>query len=167
MSAARRIAAGILALCLTGCVPSGLSFRVDDRLHFESPRDRSTVRLPVRIDWTMRDFTVVEPGSPPRKGEGYFAVFVDRAPQPPGKPLSWIARNDDACVASPDCPDDEYYRGRGVYTTTDTHLVLEDLVRRGSDKRKERHTVTITLLDGAGARIGESAFDLDFYLDRP
>lgn len=167
MNAVRRLAAGVAMVCLTACVPSGLSFRVDDRLEFESPKDRATVRLPVRIDWNVRDFRVVEPGTPPRPGEGYFAVFVDRAPQPPGKPLSWIARNDDSCVAAAQCPDEGYYADRGVYATTETHVVLEDLVRRGSDKRKERHTVTVVLLDGVGARIGESAFTIDFYLDRP
>lgn len=170
----RRSVSGLalLALCaaLAGCVPQGLAFRVDERLTFSSPEDRSTVRLPVTLDWEIRDFEVVPPGTgDARDGAGYFAVFVDASPMPPGKPLRWIARKDTSCRAADGCPDEEYLRARGVYTTTETELVLDQLpLTTGSDDRdrRERHRATIVLLDADGRRIGESAFEIAFDIDR-
>ena len=61
-------AAGLLSACLalTACVPQGLAFRVDQRLTFVTPEDRSTVQLPVTIDWEIRDFYIVAPDEPVR-----------------------------------------------------------------------------------------------------
>ena len=171
MSAVPRLGTGTVVLglvvALSGCVPQGLAFRVDERLTFESPRDRSTVQLPVTLDWSIRDFTVVQPGtSGAGEDAGYFAVFVDSAPMPPGKSLRWIARNDAGCRASDGCPDAEYLEARGVYTTTETSLTLEQLPRGDDEDRRERHRATVVLLDAAGTRIGESAFELAFDVTR-
>lgn len=156
-----------LSAGLTGCVPQGLAFTIDERLSFTSPEDRSTVRLPVRLDWEIRDFDVVEPGGEVRKDAGYFAVFVDSSPMPPGKPLRWIARKDNSCRESDGCPDAEYLSARGIYTTTETELVLEQLPRTTDrEDRRERHRATIVLLDASGRRIGESAFEIAFDVDR-
>lgn len=172
MSPARRricTAGAVLLLYgpLTACVPQGLAFRADQRLSFVSPEDRSTVSLPVKVDWDIRDFEVVDPGQPVGEDEGYFGVFVDRAPVPPGEPLSWIARDDDDCRAADGCPDEEYLAARGVYATTETEMVFEQIprtnVRAGQD---ERHRVVVVLLDADGRRIGESAFEIAFDLDR-
>lgn len=166
----RRQATGValLGLCglLTGCVPQGLAFRVDDRLTFVSPEDRSTVELPVTLDWEIRDFDVADPGSAPREDAGYFAVFVDRSPMPPNKPLSWLARDDNTCREDDGCPDQEYLNARGVYTTIETELVLEQLPRTSDDDRKERHYAVVVLLDTTGHRIGESAFEIAFDVKR-
>jgi len=166
----QRLATGIavLGLCgaLSGCVPQGLAFKVDDRLTFQSPEDRATVKLPVTLDWDIRDFEITEPGGEPRKGAGYFAVFVDSSPMPPGKPLSWIASKDNSCRKSDGCPDEEYLLARGIYTTTDTELVIEQLPRSLDEDRRERHRATIILLDASGTRIGESAFEVAFDVDR-
>lgn len=162
-------ALALAALCasLTGCVPQGLAFKIDERLSFTSPKDRATVELPVTLDWEIRDFEVVEPGTEVREDEGYFAVFVDSSPMPPNKPLSWIARKDNSCRESDGCPDEEYLNSRGVYVTTGTELVLDQLPRTTNDEdRRERHRATIVLLDGSGKRIGESAFEIAFDLDR-
>lgn len=161
-------AAAALGLCLalSGCVPQGLAFRIDERLTFTSPEDRSTVSLPVTIDWEMRDFQVVEPGTQPREDAGYFAVFVDRAPMPPNEDLRWIARKDTSCREDDGCPDEEYLNARGIYTTTDTELVLEQLPRLGDDDERERHRAIVVLLDGEGRRIGESGFEIAFDLER-
>ena len=159
----------LAALCvsLAGCVPQGLAFKIDDRLTFQSPEDRSTVQLPVRLDWDIRDFDIVEPGSEVREDAGYFAVFIDSSPMPPNKPLSWIARKDNSCREADGCPDEEYLNARGIYTTTETELVLEQLPRTtNDDDRRERHRATIVLLDASGTRIGESAFEIAFDLDR-
>lgn len=170
----RRLATAValLGLCgvLSGCIPEGLAFKVDERLTFRSPEDRSTVTLPVKLDWEIEDFEVVPPGKgEPRKDAGYFAVFVDGSPMPPGKDLRWIARKDNSCRADDGCPDEEYLEARGIYTTTDTELVLDQLPRTTSDdegERRERHRATIVLLDASGTRIGESAFEIAFDVDR-
>jgi len=155
-----------LTVALSGCVPQGLAFRVDDRLTFQSPEDRAEVKLPVALDWDIRDFEVTEPGGEPRKDAGYFAVFVDSTPMPPGKPLSWIARQDNSCRPADGCPDEEYLLVRGIYTTSETKLVIEELPRSSDEDRRERHRATIVLLDASGKRIGESAFEIAFDIDR-
>jgi hypothetical protein len=154
-----------VVLTCTGCVPQGLAFRLDDRLTITAPQDRDVVSLPVTITWEVEDFAVVEPGTQPREGAGYFAVFVDRAPVPPGETLAHVARDDTGCREDAGCPDAEYLAARGVHTTTATSLVLDQLPR-GEEGRRERHTATIVLLDGAGRRLGESAFDVAFEVDR-
>lgn len=161
--------AGLLVACaaVAGCVPQGLAFRVDDRLTFVSPEDRATVSLPVTLDWEIRDFDVVDPGSAPREDAGYFAVFVDRSPMPPTEPLSWVARDDTSCREDDGCPDEDYLNARGIYTTTETELVLEQVPRTTDDEdRKERHRAVVVLLDGDGHRIGESAFEIAFDVER-
>jgi hypothetical protein len=168
----RRLASTAVVLglwvALSGCVPQGLAFRVDDRLTFVSPEDRSTVSLPVVLDWEIRDFDIVDPGTPVRGVDaGYFAVFVDRAPMPPNESLRWLARKDTSCRPDDGCPDEEYLNARGVWTTTETELVLEQLPRTTDrEDRKERHRAVVVLLDGEGRRIGESAFEIAFDVER-
>lgn len=162
-------ALSLAALCagLTGCVPQGLAFKIDERLTFQSPEDRSTVTLPVRLDWEIRDFDITEPGGEVRDDAGYFAVFVDSSPMPPNKPLSWVARKDNSCREADGCPDEEYLNARGIYTTTETELVLPQLPRTTNrEDRKERHRAIVVLLDAEGKRIGESAFEIAFDLER-
>ena len=166
--------AAVSMLALTGCLPQGLAFRVDDRLEILRPADQATVPLPVTVEWSIEDFEVVEPGSRSASGDdgaaenaGYFAVFLDTAPPPPGKPLSWVARNDNACRPQEGCPDPAYLAARGIYATTDTRIVFEQFpVPPADSKRAERHSVTVILLDPAGERIGESAYQVDFTVDR-
>lgn len=164
------LVAGLCA-ALTGCVPEGLAFRTDTRLTIVSPEDRTEVQLPVTIDWDIRDFEIVEPGEdvdPADEGEaGYFGVFVDTTPMPPGESLRWVARDDTSCREADGCPDAEYLAARGIYTTTETELVLEQLPRTGREgDPRERHRATIVLLDATGTRIGESAFEVAFDIDR-
>lgn len=149
--------AGLAAACallLSGCVPQGLAFRVDDRVSITSPKDRAEVTLPLTVSWTAHDVA------------DRFAVFVDRAPQPPGKPLSWVARKDHSCRASDDCPDEQYLAARGIYSTTGTHITFDQLPRSSDNGQKERHTITVVLLDAAGKRIGESAFQVNVVVRR-
>ena len=155
-----------LAVVSAGCVPDGLAFRVDQRLTFSSPEERATVELPVVLDWEIRDFDVVEPGGAVQDDEGYFAIFVDRAPIPPNESLSWIGRKDRSCRAADGCPDEEYLNSRGVYTTSQTELALTSIPRTTDGDRIERHRVIVVLLDASGTRVGETAFELVFNLDR-
>jgi hypothetical protein len=159
--------AGLCAV-LSGCVPQGLAFRTDTRLTIVEPEHRSEVTLPVTLEWDIRDFEIVEPGADVAgdRDAGYFAVFVDTTPMPPGKSLRWIARDDSSCREADGCPDEEYLAARGIYTTTETRIVLDQLPRGSRDDRRERHRATIVLLDPSGARIGESAFEVAFDLDR-
>lgn len=161
----RIVLVACIAALAAACVPQGLAFKTDTRLSFVAPEDRSTVSLPVRIDWDIKDFTIAGPG---QSGDGYFGVFVDTAPMPPGKPLAWVARKDRSCREQDGCPDEDYLNARGIYTTTKTELTLTQLPRTGSgdDDRRERHRVTIVLLDPSGKRIGESAFELAFDVNR-
>ena len=165
--AAAMVAAACCLLLVAGCVPQGLAFRVDDRLTITSPKQRAEVSLPLTVSWEIRDFTVVGPGGTPNGDKaGYFAVFVDQPPQPPGKPLSWIARKDRTCRPTDNCPDAKYLAARHIFSTTDLHITFEQLPRPSLGKRKERHTITVILLDPAGKRIGESAFQVDVTLNR-
>jgi hypothetical protein len=161
--------AACLCLLLSGCVSQGLAFRVDDRLTITAPGDRAEVTLPVTVRWSIRDFDVVKPGqagSRPGTDAGYFAVFVDGTPQPPGKALAHLARKDRSCRPVDGCPDAEYFAARNIYTTSAQEITFEQLPRPADEKHKERHTVTIVLLDPAGKRLGESAFDVTFTLNR-
>ena len=155
-----------LAALLTGCVPQGLAFRTDDRLSIRSPQDRQTISLPLTLRWDIRDFTVAGPGGPVQPDTGYFAVFVDSTPVPPGKPLRYLARKDTTCRTDDGCPDEKYLNDRNIYTTTKTQLVLSRLPQTAEDGKRERHRATIVLLDAKTRRIGESAFELSFDLDR-
>lgn len=168
-AAARRPAVALLAAGLiTGC-GTDLAFRVDDRLTFTAPKDRATVTLPLRLDWDVRDFTVQASPDPATVSDdaGYFAVFFDQPPMPPGKPLAYVARKDSRCKQSAGCPDQEYLASLGVYTTTATDLMVPRLPRdtRRPDRR-ERHRAIVVLLNAAGERIGESAYEIVFDVDR-
>jgi hypothetical protein len=149
----------VTVLTGTGCGVQGLNFRQDTRLEIYEPEDRATdLELPIAIDWEITDFDITGPGGPAREDAGYFAVFVDRRPQPPGQPLAWLARDDETCVEARGCPNEEYFADRGVHTTTDTEFVLESL----PDTDDYFHEVTVILLDSEGKRLGESAFAVEF-----
>ena len=147
----------LLAVLTSGCAVRGIAFREDDRLTFTSPGDRDEVTLPVTVTWDVEDFDVPEDGS--------FAVFVDRAPQPPGKTLEWLARNDDSCRSTDGCPGAEWFAERDVYPTTETEITIERLPAR-TDDRRELHEVTVVLVDGDGRRIGETGWTVEFQVER-
>ena len=162
------LAAALALAGLPGCAISGLAFKVDDRLKVVSPADRERVSLPVTVDWEITDFEVTGPTGSEAADAGYFGVFVDRAPQPPGETVEWFAKNDRSCRPEDDCPDKGYLASRGVYTTSETKFVIKTLPPPPSDQvnRREFHEVTIVLLDGSGQRIGESAFTSEFEVKR-
>jgi hypothetical protein len=94
-------------------------------------------------------------------------VFVDQAPVPPGKTLAYVARNDNRCKPAAGCPDKEYLASKGVYTTATTALVIERLPRdTAHPDRRERHRAVVVLLNSAGERIGESAYEVAFDVRR-
>jgi hypothetical protein len=167
----RIVLAVAFAVSASGCGLthlSDLNFRVDDRLHFTSPKDRATASRPLTVTWTIRDFTIAEPGSaPPSKDAGYFAVFVDRAPIKPRQTLRVIGNGDPVCENDPKCPDTAYLNAHYVFTTTATRLRLVQIpTLLGHKEKLQQHTITIVLMDTAGHRIGESAWELDVRLPR-
>jgi hypothetical protein len=147
----------VLAVLAHGCAVTGIAFRQDDRLSFVSPADRDEVTLPVTVSWRVEDFDVPEDGS--------YAVFVDRAPQPPGHTLAWLARNDDSCRSADGCPDVSWFSQRDVFPTTDTELKIERLPA-STDDRREMHEVTVVLLDADGVRVGETGWTLHVQVAR-
>jgi hypothetical protein len=168
VAATRRLAAAaaVAVLGLSGCGLThlhDLSFRVDKRLSFTSPESRSTVHQPVTVSWTMKDFRIAAPGSePPSRDAGYFAVFVDHTPIKPDQTMKSVASGDPACENDPKCPTRSYLRQRLVFTTTNTSLKLPLIPDLTNTKEKlQLHRITIVLMDTAGHRIGESAWELD------
>lgn len=153
---------GLLVVCLlfvaltSGCGRfDGLAFREDTRLDIVAPDDRADVALPVTVRWTAA------------RGAAAYGVFVDRAPQPPGKTLAWFARDDDNCFAADGCPDTAYFAQRQIFRTTATSFEITQLLDTQRDtRRREFHEATIVLLDDAGRRIGESAWSVEFQVDR-
>lgn len=156
----------VLAALLSGCSAHGLAFREDKRLVITAPEDEAVVTESATITWTMDDFEVTGETGETSPDEGYFGVFLNRFPPPPGVTLDWFLRDDLPCQKSPVCPNKKYYAARGIFTTTDTSFTLPILPRPTDSERAEIHHITIVLLDGSGRRIGESAWSVDFELDR-
>lgn len=151
------VAALAAAFVLAGCRAGGLAFRQDDRVRVVAPSARSTVELPVTVRWEAE-------GLDPASGDVAFAVFVDRAPIKVGQRIDAVG--DDACRATPGCPDAGYLRERGVVVTSETEVVLETLADlRDGAHGKDRHDVTVVLLE-AGERRTEAAWSVVFFVER-
>jgi hypothetical protein len=164
--ASRRALPGCLALTVVlltaGCDIAAMQFANDHRIKVVEPTMRSTVRTPLTIRWTYKDFelTGADGGTDPHKG--YFGVFVDRAPVPAGKTFAYVAHNDKSCRPQSGCPDAAYLADAHVYATDKPEITLETLpFQPGVRGGREEHTITIVLLDGSGHRIGESAWFVD------
>lgn len=143
-----------------------LAFREDKRVVILSPEDRSTVSLPVSVSWSVMEFQPVGQDGTQDPSRGSFVVFLDRAPMGPGKDLASLAENDESC-RSRECPNDEWFRQRHIYVTTETSLELEAVPdTRDRPSERDKHEVTIVLVNGRGKRIGESAFAVEFFVKR-
>jgi hypothetical protein len=155
-----------LALLASSCATSGLAFVQDDRVEIVSPRSHDKVTLPVTVRWNVKEFRISGKDGRSDPNAGYFALFVDRAPVPPGKTLDWIARDDRRCRAIPGCPDELYFADREVFTTDKTSFTFEHLPDQEAYQGHEIHDLSIVLLDGTGRRIGESAWYITLRYDR-
>jgi hypothetical protein len=163
-----RLFAAAVLLC-TACGTEGLSSVEDERVEIVAPEDRAAVSLPVTVSWTVRDFAVTGPTGAAQPDAGYFGVFLDRAPQPPGETFRWFAKDDRQCEITPGCPDQAYFASKDVYSTTQTTFTIDKLPEvRPERERKFRdlHEVIVVLLNAKGERIGESAFSVEFELKR-
>ncbi|MCW2605954.1 MAG: hypothetical protein JWO60_647 [Frankiales bacterium] len=164
--AARVAAALSCVLALAGCGAGDLQFRNDERLTFAQPGERERVTLPLTVSWDMQDFEAVGLDGSSGRGKGVYAVFVDRAPMPVGKDVRWLARDDRSCLRDPRCPNPTYLAEQGVYLTTRPQVVVDRLPDAGDGVGDEQHYVNVVLLDGKGARIGESAWYRPFTTKR-
>jgi hypothetical protein len=157
----------LLATTMLPACSTQVAFKQDKRVHILFPHARQKVKPPLTVHWTVEDFDVTGPTPAKAEHAGYFALLVDRSPQPPGQPLSWFARNDDVCRRVPACPDTAYLNRHDIYTTTDTSFAVPVLRAPPSgSKGKDMHEVTVVLLDGTGRRIGETAFAVEFEVPR-
>lgn len=159
----RALALLLGATALTaGC--SGLSdlrLTQDDRLTLTRPASQQEVTLPFTVSWTVRDFDVVPAGTPPRPDSGYFAVFVDTLPMPPGDSLRDFA-GPRACGADPKCPTAELLASYNVYVTDQLSV---EIPRVGTGLMgTEGHQLIVVLLDGSGRRLGDSFWQSTFHL---
>ena len=161
----------VTALCfvLSGCQLSqlgNLEFTNDKRLTFQSPKALSTVKVPLTISWTMKDFNVVPEDGTTTKKSGEFAVFVDRAPIQVGKNITSIGKSDPQCRGNSRCVTAAYLKAHNIYVTTASHLTLSFLPQAPMGSGKEQHEVTVVLLDGTDTRRVESAWYVDFQFPR-
>lgn len=135
----------MLSALTTGCT-DGLSFRQDDRLKIVSPLDGELVGEPVLVEWRM------DPRPASVRG---FLIFVDRAPQPPGKSIEHFK------------PDDR----SNIYesSTESVEIAAFESASSGPKNRRNRHRVLIVALDDRGRRIGEASdhVEIDVFRDEP
>jgi len=159
---------GTLASACGIAHPGELAYRTDKRLTFTAPTARTLVKTPIDVRWSIKGFTVQQPGTaPPSQNAGYFAVFVDKAPIKPNETMRTIAKRDEECLHRPGCPDETYLEDRRIYTTTDSGLTLDQIPPIPGDKERiQFHLVTVILMDTTGHRIGESAWQLDLRMRR-
>ena len=162
-----RVAAAVLAmaLLLSGCAVKGLGFQVDDRVEIVGPKNQATLKLPVTVRWRTKDFQVTGPGGAARPDAGYFAVFLDRSPQPPGETVEWLAKEDRTCFRSRGCPDAAWFESHNIFPTTATSFTVDALPIQTKEDRRFLHEVTVVLLDASGRRLGEGAFWVQFRVD--
>jgi hypothetical protein len=121
----------------------------------------------VTVRWRVDGFRITGPDGRATSDAGYFGVFVDTTPIPPGKTVAWVARDDRSCTSVPGCPDETYLADHHTYQTEETSFTMEQLPFLDAYGGHENHEVTIVLLDGKGRRIGESAWYVAFVYERP
>lgn len=152
-----------VTFALPACRTEGLAFRQDHRLTIVAPDDRTTVSLPFRMRWRAHDVAV-------GPGEGRFAVFVDLDPPAPGSSLTDFARRDLSCRAIPECPDEQWFNTHGILLTRARSIDIEFLADRRPANRprtRDRHRLTLIVLDERDRRVGETADDIEVFVDRP
>lgn len=157
---------------LLGACTLDVAFTQDRRLHILAPEDRQTVELPFDVRWEVTGFTVTGPDQTDGESDdrGFFGLFFDRSPIAPGEDMRSVAADDESCLRTPGCPDQDYLNERNIYTTTDTVFTVDTIADTRPPERleaKDWHEVTIVLIDPSGERIGESAFSVRFVVRRP
>lgn len=154
--------------------PAQLRLTQDDRVRIETPAPNSTVRLPLTVRWTAKDFTPVDPrlgtdntGRPAEPDTGYFAVFVDKDPMAPGENFQSLFAANSTCPKTPTCPDESTLRNLGVFVTDGTSVTVDALSsgKAVGGAGSATHAVTIVLVDARGRRIGDSNWYTSFTVE--
>jgi hypothetical protein len=131
-------------------------FSQDRRVEIVEPERNGKVTLPLTVRWTVEEGSDI----------AAFGVYVDLEPQPPGETFEHFSRNDVNCERTPGCPDASYYAERGAYITESTTFTIDDLLPlAGVDiekGEKDRHDVTIVVLDEQGRRVSEAFWSQSF-----
>lgn len=158
----------VVITLMSACGVRGLDISQDKRLEFTSPVDRAKITLPLTVSWTTKDFKITGADGGSSADAGYFGVFIDRSPQPPGETQGWIVRDDEQCRSTPGCPNVDYLASFNIFSTTDERFVIDRVAQPSSQARRRRefHEITVVLLNGRGERIGESGFTRQFEVDR-
>jgi hypothetical protein len=122
----------------TGCAKD-LAFRRTSGFEITAPASRELVSEPLLVEWNADAL------GPAVKG---FALFVDRAPQPPGKTIEHFALD----------------KRSNIYLAAASPVEVPNFERRlGVAKgERDRHWVTVVALDAKGRRIGESYARVEF-----
>jgi hypothetical protein len=140
---------------MSGCAVRGLAFVQDERVTITSPEENAAVTLPFEVAWTVEGF------------DGTFALFFDRSPMGPNKPLRSLVSRNDPCKSVNTCPDAAWLRDHSIYLTKATTFRVDSLPDLRSNPRAEdRHVLSVVLLDEAGRRDGESVFTREFSVQR-
>jgi hypothetical protein len=159
-----------VSVIFAGCSTQGLNFKEDERVRITFPKPQDAVRFPFTVRWSVNNFEITGPDGSGRENAGYFGLFIDRTPQPPGKSFEWLVRDDLQCKNRPGCPDNAYFKNLGIHSLTKTSFTIENIVDPDplniSRDRREFHEVVIILLNGRGERIGESIFRVEFEAKR-
>lgn len=156
----------VAASFVAACGVSGLQFQTDDRLAWVT-EDRSTVTLPIVLEWDAPGYEITGPDGNSDPDAGYFAVFLDRSPQGRNAAIESLAEDDDDCIDLPGCPDRQWYADNDVWIVEKaTSLTIPDLALPRDTDAREFHDFTVVLLDGTGRRQGESALRLRLEVDR-
>jgi hypothetical protein len=157
----------LFALFLSSaCTTEGLAFQRDERVRIVSPDYREIVDLPATLDWEVTDDALAQ-----RIGDDVqFGLLMDIDPQPQGESLDYFGRDDPTCRRDPGCPDEQYLRQRGVNVTSETEITFNTLpIAPGVDLeggQPDVHFATLILVDSSGARLGESAWQITFEVER-
>lgn len=136
----------VALVLLAGCAGSG--GRVADRRVSDlEPAPGSTVTPPVVLRWSSR----IEPDA-----GLYFAVFLDTSMVPPGQSVLPFA--DGACESITSCID------RGAIAGPDVFVTVLPSVDPG-DLLPGPHRFFVTLVDDAGVRQGDVAWNASFTVE--
>lgn len=133
----------MLSALTSGCT-DGLSFRQNERLKIVSPLDGELVGEPVLVEWRM---------DPRPESVKEFLIFVDRAPQPPGKSIEHFRPDDRSSIYGS--------------STESVEIAAFESASSGPKNRRNRHRVLIIALDDRGRRIGEASdhVEIDVFRD--
>ncbi len=156
----------LCSLALSGCRADRLSFRSDVPVSIESPAHRERVSLPMQVALTTTERLVQRQRTQPSRA--LFAVFVDQEPMPVGENLEWVARDDDSCRDTPDCPDLGYLNARAIFVTSSTSVRVDTVLTspRGRELSEGLHRMVVVLLDADGRRQGEPVASREFFVEK-